>query len=448
MIKVLAETAYEHQIPALRYALRGHIARATSLRVEIGSLGLPVFQLHFQIHYHAFRPGTFLGKTPNDRKPRDMSAVTLRPSFLHQRHIALTICGLGDKRWTAYLFTDAYFDGGRAGAGDDSATTSDVELVNCSDEKTVGGREGGKSRNENQNVNEQSSSQAHPAQTKSKHHGLLPENAREYFLTAVAIQMGQVLTEVRALVKDLQRGIDDASCRFPHLLLAVEPELQQFQHLEQAHEWTIRALKALNMLRNNLDDVIKAWKSFQHPETGDINYFEDLLSDTTPLSHVCTAAFLNIYRHYEEFSRLKNSTTYMIRKCEDYKASAEIHRETMSLRVAVQSGKALERSFWMTSYAVDAVLIPAQIAIGTGFLAILFPLTPTSSSFLTGPLRIFVHLLGWRCAQICFRKTFPTAGGKWTAWKKTAKVIFPDSLLVTGMLSAMSVLEKRFPTAG
>jgi hypothetical protein len=75
-----------------------------------------VFQLRFHMPFYALRKCQQTAPIEEEikiskphRNWRDISFMT-ESMGIHESHMAFTICGVADRRWTAYAFTDNDYD--------------------------------------------------------------------------------------------------------------------------------------------------------------------------------------------------------------------------------------------------------------------------------------------------------------------------------------------------
>lgn len=252
-IFALTETALPHQAPSLIDGIYNHLTRKTCMSVHIPPTGYKVFRLRFHVPYYALR-GALPNELPKEhmkdgvftkpsRRYEDVSFLTkTRPTpsagaclGLHQSHISITICGVANRRWTAYAFSDADYDGGKELPEDDFASEGAIS--------------------------------DHIAGDNDVDANCPIFSPREYFLMVVSRRLKKVVDEWKYLVHEFENG---KLAEHPPSIKNPSPEHEDGTTFDLTQE----ARLLLWELHDELGKTIEIWKQFSRPG-GDIQYFHD-----------------------------------------------------------------------------------------------------------------------------------------------------------------------------
>lgn len=118
-ILALVETAWSHQVQAVRDAVCKHIAIDTSFRVHIPMSGFLVFHLEFHLAHLILRNADDMvhqGIVDGDQKTQsvanlDFLSLDTAPghsssNIVYQAHISVVVCGWSNNQWTGFAFVN------------------------------------------------------------------------------------------------------------------------------------------------------------------------------------------------------------------------------------------------------------------------------------------------------------------------------------------------------
>ncbi|KAF2034765.1 hypothetical protein EK21DRAFT_107892 [Setomelanomma holmii] len=252
----LSETAWGHQIEALRNAICKHITLQMSLRVHISSRGFMEFCLELHLAYLILRepetgPDATTDQTLGDRESferlsflmDDPSADTATVPKIYQAHISVVICGWTNTQWTGYAFANTGLEpesfeeyGEDEPKHDLFAADRSEDYVKDTDPPTW--------------------------------------DARKYWLEIVGIRCQLVLREWQYLVNTVEDKVehrrlnDPCSCGSNHTI-------QDPQQVQRSLNWTLQTMQLLRKLSDTLSVTLRAYTRFDARD-GDKCYFSDI----------------------------------------------------------------------------------------------------------------------------------------------------------------------------
>lgn len=255
-MRALAETAWGHQIEAIRDAMYKHVALETSFRVHLPRGSLNTFRLEFHVAHLILRkaPAPPVGGTDNGTEKNDPVAdLTFledanspeeAPRYLiYQSHISVTVCGWSDTQWTGYAFANTGLP-----------LTSFVSQVE--DEPT------------------------HDLFAADRDDDYIKDaddttwDARKYWLQVVGIRCELILKEWTYLVRTVEEAITKWRANDPCNKSIAQANLDS-KDIKRSLDWIVQTMQLLRQLRDSLSLTLRAYKRFAEPG-GDMAYFSDL----------------------------------------------------------------------------------------------------------------------------------------------------------------------------
>ncbi|KAF1950725.1 hypothetical protein CC80DRAFT_225667 [Byssothecium circinans] len=255
-LDALINTVLGDDAPVLKDTVWKHVALQTSLGVRIPTRGYPVFRMELCVPFYALR--TYLPReettNPTARVTRDLSFLirdfpgTRKTAHLnlHEVHVAVAICGISEKRWTAYCFEDTAYDPDRALEEDDF----------CYDGANM----------------DPIASTTHDGVFLDANWPL--REPRVYFITILRYRICQICFEWTGLIRTVEgiiHGYTDGDLSFPK---ASGPSARENEEMVQAFEWTHKTLRLIHKLLETLKKTHALWTQFTSPN-GDVAYFTD-----------------------------------------------------------------------------------------------------------------------------------------------------------------------------
>lgn len=188
-ILVLAETAWAHQVEAIRDMICKHISLETSFRVHIPRQGFATFRLEFHLAHLILRKPAACKNLDNNAGVHRSPVVDLNflgvgdstvensLAYVYQAHISVVVCGWSSNQWTGYAIANTGLPEEEFEAQEEYGPKRDPFVADRSDDYVKDAD--------------------------------APEwDARRYWLQTVAIRCELILKEWIFLVRSVEEGIE------------------------------------------------------------------------------------------------------------------------------------------------------------------------------------------------------------------------------------------------
>jgi len=246
---------------------------------------------------------------------------------IHESHIAFTICGVADRRWVAYAFSDTDYD------EDKEMGESQFDYNGM-----VADQIAGDARMVNAN---------HPIW-----------NPREYYLMIMSIRLSQIVGEWAKLIRKLEKGIRKHADWPPSVKSSSHgPEFDN--DVMATFDRTQKTLLILGDLYDALLRTNEAWKQFSSTE-GDIGYFRSFRNVPEVSQTHCRRLLYDIKGKFDELKDLQRRLDTLVRRC-------EMTANILQLSLTLESNKTAKLSGSIAELMVAWV---SPLGIASAFFAI------------------------------------------------------------------------------
>lgn len=329
----LAETANEHQAPAIQDLLGRYLTLQTSMKVRIPTEGYPVFQLEHHFPYFGLHM-TRLEDVVKSESSKPDQKIWMDLFFLDSKNergtlriyrarSSFTLSGFNNTHWIAY----------------------DLEEVNFNPDREIGEDERNDFRRSDQI-------------SMGKFDANLPfYDAREYYLAISLIR-------VKCARKEAQRIVGQIEASFMHHMTSCPFSAASASEQSAISKWNEPMLELLSMLIQDLRGKVDCWNSFK---SKDLDYFSD--PDETLLPRVIAHIERTINELddvYEDLRVYEKTLSYFQEACEKL-------ANRLEYRLSLQGGKIGEFTIVVIS---PVVIVSSIFAIPTSVL-------PYEQSFLS-----------------------------------------------------------------
>jgi hypothetical protein len=339
-----------------------------------------VFQLRFHMPFYALRKcqqTSSVGEEVEFPKPhRDWRDISFMDESMgiHESHMAFTVCGVADRRWTAYAFTDNDYDEDRQ----ISEHECDYECVFADQIATNGAR-------------------------------IIDANRpiwdpREYYLTVVSGKVNQIVGEWAKLIRKFEKP-NSTHTDWPPSIRTPAKSPEDNEDVMVTFDRTQKTLLILGDLHSALSATNEAWDRFSSA-TGDIEYFRHFTNVQEVSQRQYRRLLHDLKGKFHQSKTLQRRLDTLSRR---YKRSANI----LALRLTLDSNNTAK---WSGSIAELMVTWVSPFVLVSALFAIPEPFGNfhrTEASFAGGFVIVFalMHLL------VFFTKRNVEARRLWTATK-------------------------------
>jgi hypothetical protein len=291
-----------------------------------------VFRLQFHMPFYALRerPPTPCTKDDVSTKPlRNWTDVSFLADSLgiHESHIAFTICGVADRRWVAYAFSDTDYD-----------ENKEMDEFQFDYNGMFADQIAGDARDVDANK---------PIW-----------NPREYYLMIMSIRLSQIVGEWAKLIRKFEKGIRKHSDWPPSIKTSSQgPEIDN--DVMATFDRTQKTLLILGDLHDVLLRTNEAWKQFSSAE-GDIGYFRNFKNIPEVSQTHCQRLLHDIKAKFDELKDLQRRLDTLMRRC-------EMTANILQLRLTLESNNTAKLSGSIAELMVAWV---SPVGIVSAFFAI------------------------------------------------------------------------------